>query len=43
MPFVYDKLFTLMKERGITKYQLRKERVSWGVGFREYENRKGAY
>ena len=27
MPFVYDKLFTLLKERGITKYQLRKERV----------------
>lgn len=27
MPFVYDKLFALMEERGITKYQLRKEKV----------------
>ena len=27
MPLVYDKLFALMKKQGVTKYQLRKEKV----------------
>ena len=27
MPCVYDKLFALMKEKGITKYQLRRDKV----------------
>lgn len=39
MPFVYNRLFALMKEKGVTKYRLRKDNV---VGVATLENmRKG--
>ncbi|MDR1689545.1 MAG: helix-turn-helix transcriptional regulator [Clostridiales bacterium] len=27
MPFIYDKLFALLKERGLTMYSLRKDKI----------------
>ena len=42
MPLVYDKLFALMKEKGVTKYQLRKEKII-GVAAAEKMRKNNGY
>ncbi len=42
MPFKYDKLFALLKERGITTYKIRQENIISQAAFSKMKNGKGS-
>lgn len=41
MPFKYDKLFALLKERGITSYKIRKENLISQAALTKMKNGEG--
>ena len=41
MPFKYDKLFDLLKERGITTYKIRKENIISQAALTKMKNGEG--
>ena len=41
MPFKYDKLFQLLKDRGITTYKIRKENIISQAALTKMKNGKG--
>lgn len=41
MPFNYDKLFKLLKDRGITTYKIRKENIISQAALTKMKNGKG--
>lgn len=41
MPFKYDKLFALLKERGITTYKIRQENIISQAALTKMKNREG--
>lgn len=41
MPLVYDKLFVLMKERGLSTYRIRKENIISQSALTSLKNSKG--
>ena len=41
MPFKYDKLFALLKERGITSYKIRKDNIISQAALTKMKNGEG--
>lgn len=41
MPFVYDKLFALLKDRGITTYTIRKDNLISQAALQKMKNAEG--
>lgn len=41
MPFKYDKLFALLKEKGITSYKIRKENIISQAALTKMKNGEG--